>query len=69
MRPLNKYGKIIRNLRIEKGLSQEKLAEMAKVDPKTVIQIEGGKRNPTLRTLQKLATALRVSLDTLLKNS
>lgn len=66
MRSYSKYGETVRRLRRQKGLSQEKLAELAKVDPKTVIQIESGKRNPTLKTLQKIAAALKVSLKTLI---
>lgn len=58
MRTYSKYGEVIRRLRREKDWSQEKLAEGAKLDPKTIIQIEGGKRNPTLKTLQKIANAL-----------
>lgn len=66
MRGYSKYGEIIRKFRREQDLSQEKLAELAEVDPKTIIQIEGGKRNPTLKTLQKLANALKVSLRDLI---
>lgn len=68
MRTYTKYGEIIRKVRREKGLSQEELAEKAKVDPKTIIQIEGGKRNPTLKTLQKLANALNIPITDLLKS-
>ncbi|OGE18137.1 hypothetical protein A2769_02730 [Candidatus Daviesbacteria bacterium RIFCSPHIGHO2_01_FULL_37_27] len=68
MRIYSKYGEVIRRLRREEDWSQEKLAEESKLDPKTIIQIEGGKRNPTLKTLQKIANALHTSLDSLLKN-
>lgn len=61
-----KLGEKIKKLRKEKGFTQEKLAELAKIDPKSVIAIEGGKRNPTLKTLSKIATALKVRLDDLL---
>jgi len=66
MRGYTKYGEIIREKRKEKGLSQEKLAELAKVDAKTIIQIEGGKRNPTLKSLQKIANSLKVPLRDLI---
>lgn len=66
MPKLSKYGAVIRRLRMQKDLSQERLAEIAKVDAKTIIQIEGGKRNPTLKTLQKNASALKVNLKELL---
>lgn len=69
MRTYSKYGEIIKRLRRGKDWSQEKLAEEAKLDPKTIIHIEGGKRNPTLKTLQKIANALQVPIDSLLKNS
>jgi len=60
------FGEIIRRIRREKNLSQEKLAELAKVDAKTIIQIEGGKRNPTLKSLQKIANGLKVPLRDLI---
>jgi len=62
----SKYGEVIRRLRRERDFSQERLAEMARIDPKTIIQIEGGKRNPTLKTLQKIASALKVDLKELI---
>ena len=62
MRKFSRYGDAIRRLRREQELSQEKLAELAGLDPKTIIQIEGGKRNPTLQTLQRIANALKVNL-------
>ncbi len=68
MRPYTKYGETIRRLRREKDLTQEQLAEKAALDPKSIIQIEGGKRNLTLKTLQKLAVALNVPLTELLKS-
>lgn len=61
-----KLGEKIRSLRKERDLTQEKLAELAKVDPKSIISIETGKRNPTLKTLNKLAKALKTSSNKLL---
>lgn len=64
---LKKLGEKIRKLRKDKNLTQEKLAELAKVDPKTIIEIEGGKRkNPTLKTINKIARSLNSSSDNLL---
>ncbi len=57
----------IRKLRKDKDWTQERLAELANIDPKTVIELEAGKRaNPTLQTLNKLARALKTSLEELL---
>lgn len=67
MRPYEKYGEAIQKLRKQKGWSQEELAERAKLDPKSIVQIENAKRNPTLKTLQKIASALDVSVSKLLE--
>ncbi len=48
------------------GITQEELAGRARIDPKSVIEIEGGKRNPTLKTIRKIAFALKVKLKDLL---
>lgn len=62
-----RFGEKIRKLRRNRDWTQEKLAELANVDPKTVIELEAGKRaNPTLQTLNKLARALKTSLEELL---
>jgi transcriptional regulator with XRE-family HTH domain len=51
-----------------KGLSQDKLSRMADVSHATIIKIEsGGIQSPTIDTVQKIAKALGVSLDNLLK--
>jgi transcriptional regulator with XRE-family HTH domain len=59
----------IRELRIERGLSQAKLAARAEVDPSTINQIERGARNASPLTLRKLAWALGVSLAELLQET
>lgn len=66
MATYKKLGEKIRTLRKERGLTQEKLAELAKVDPKSVIEIESGKRNPTLKTLSKISSSLKISVEDLL---
>jgi transcriptional regulator with XRE-family HTH domain len=58
-----KVGEKIRELRRKKGLTQERLAELAKVDPKTIIEIENGNRkNPTFKTINKIANILQIPL-------
>jgi len=58
----------IRKLREKKGLSQEKLARLADVANNTIIKIESGEnQNPTLETLQKIAKALDITIDNLVK--
>jgi transcriptional regulator with XRE-family HTH domain len=61
-----KVGKKIRKCRRITGLTQERLAELIKRDVRTVVAVETGKRNPTLLTLKKIATALKVKLSDLI---
>ena len=52
----------LHNLRMRRGYSMEKLAEIAKVALNTIGQIERGERkNPGITTIEKLADALSVS--------
>lgn len=60
------FGTKVKQLRKQAGLSQEELAELIKRDPRTIVAIEAGKRNPTLNTIYKLAKALKVSAGQLL---
>ncbi|MCL4540590.1 MAG: helix-turn-helix domain-containing protein [Bacteroidetes bacterium] len=65
---MSTISKNIKKLRETKKLSQEKLARLADVANNTIIKIEAGKnQNPTLDTLKKIANALKVSVDDLIK--
>lgn len=59
---LRAFGRRIRGLRVARGLSQEQLAFEAEVDRTFLNRLECGRypRGPTLKTVFKLATALRV---------
>lgn len=58
----------IKRLREAKRLSQEKLARLADVANNTLIKMESGEnKNPTLETLKKVAKALDVSVDDIIK--
>ena len=60
--------KNIKELRNKKGWSQEKLAREADISYQTLIKIErGGIKNPKIETMIKLAGALGVSIDELVK--
>lgn len=56
-----RVGDNIKVIRRQRGLKQEQLAEMAKMDFSSINEIENGKRNPSLKTLNKIARALKVS--------
>jgi transcriptional regulator with XRE-family HTH domain len=58
---LVQLGKRIKALREERGISQEKLADLADIHRNYISQIEGGKRNLSFYNVVKVARALRVS--------
>lgn len=61
-------AKNLKKLREKNGLSQDRLAKLADVANNTIIKIEQGENiNPTLDTLKKVAKALEVSVDNLIK--
>ena len=63
-------GKNIKKLREKRGLSQDKLTKRADITLTTLVKLETGiNDNPTLKTLVKLANALEISIDELVKNS
>ncbi|MCI0502017.1 MAG: helix-turn-helix transcriptional regulator [Fusobacteria bacterium] len=51
--------------RLQKGLSQEKLAHNIDVTRQTINLIERGKYNPSLKIMKKIAKELDSSLDEL----
>ena len=58
-------GQRIRNYRTAKGLSQEKLAELSGCHPAYIGQIERGEKNATIESIEKISSALDVSLSKL----
>lgn len=61
-------GKRIRYIRMEKGLTQEKIAEMADVSTNYVSRIELGNAKFSLSVLVGLSKALDVSTDYILSD-
>ena len=61
-------GQRVRDLRVQRSLSQEQLAERADLHWTYISGIERGRRNPGLNTLRRLAQALKVSLPVLVTN-
>lgn len=63
----NVFGKKLKELRTEKGLSQHKLGENLGFCNQTVSFWESGSREPDLDTLVKIAHFFEISLDDLLE--
>jgi len=67
-RKLSTIAKTIRQQRKKLNLSQDKLSKLAGVAYNTIVKIESGENpNPTIETLQKIAKALNISIENLLK--
>jgi len=57
----------LKTLRERRGMTQEQLAEKSGVSRTYLARLETGRQDPTLSTLEKLATALKVDVAKLLK--
>lgn len=55
-----RLGRNVRRLREAKGWSQEEYADRAGIHRTYVSDIERGRRNPTIRLVEKLAQPLKV---------
>jgi len=64
----SKIADNIKKYRSKIGISQDKLSKLADVTYNTIIKIESGANiNPTIETLSKIAKALDVGVDDLIK--
>jgi transcriptional regulator with XRE-family HTH domain len=55
----HRFGEVLRNERKAKGISQERLAQLAGLDRTHVQRLEAGKYSPTLETVERIARALQ----------
>jgi transcriptional regulator with XRE-family HTH domain len=61
-----RFGKRLREVREEAGISQERLAELATLHRTYVSSVERGKRNISIENIERLAVALGVSMRDLM---
>ncbi len=62
-----KFGLVVRELRIQKGVSQERMALDAGIDRTYVGHIEKGTRNVSIEIAEKLATYFQISISELFR--
>lgn len=60
-----KLGKNLKRIRKEKGITQEKLEELSGLDRGYISGVERGVRNPSIKNIEKLAKALKISVSDL----
>lgn len=65
---LIKVGNKIKQLRADKGISQQELAALIDYEKSNMSRLEAGNTNPTITTLNKVAKALGVPLHGLLSD-
>lgn len=57
----------LKELRLKQNLTQEQLAELIEIHPKTYINYESGKTMPRIPVIRKLVIALNTTCDELLE--
>lgn len=62
-----KLGERIKQIRLSKGISQEKFALSIEMDRTYYASVESGKRNISIINIEKIATGLEISLEELFK--
>jgi transcriptional regulator with XRE-family HTH domain len=65
--PIKAFGLVVKQIRKDRGLSQEALAEEAKLDRTFISQLETGSKQASLTTIFRLAAALQVGPSDLLR--
>lgn len=61
------FSNKLKELRIDRNLTQEQLAKLIEVHPKTYKNYETGKTLPRIAVIRKLAIVLEISSDELLE--
>ena len=60
------FGEVIRELRKAKQISQEKLADLSKLDRSFISLLECGHKQPSLITIFQIAKAFNISASKIL---
>jgi len=62
--PIN-LGRLIKNARLEAGLTQDNLATQVGVTPRYIMAIENENKYPSIQVLSKIICTLKISADTI----
>jgi len=62
------FGQRARAIRLKQGLSQGDVAKRMNVHRSYISSIERGVRNPSLKVIQRIAKALEVPMEKLIKD-
>ena len=60
------FADVLREIRQEKGLSQEELADRAGLHRTYISQIERGLKSPSLRSVEQITEALEIPMSSLI---
>ena len=61
--PIN-LGRLIKNARLEAGLTQDNLATQVGVTPRYIMAIENENKYPSIQVLSKIICTLKITADT-----
>ncbi|MCI9649216.1 MULTISPECIES: helix-turn-helix domain-containing protein [Bacteria] len=64
---LTRYGQAVRKIRLERGISQEELADRCGLHRTYISDIELGKRNLSLENIERIAISLNKTLPEFFK--
>jgi transcriptional regulator with XRE-family HTH domain len=67
MSPITRTAMRLKHLRAARHLSQQALADKAGISREYLARLEAARQDPTLGTLEKLAKALRVRVEALIR--
>ena len=59
--PATAFGEVLRELRLQRGLTQDQLAEEAMTERSHISALERAEKGPSLATILTLAAALKIS--------
>lgn len=66
---LNRLGLRIKQIRVQKGITQSELARLSDKERQNIYRLEKGKINPSVHFLYEISDALSIDISELFKNS